>query len=144
MQITQITEIPKQELRKRALIVHLVVYIMVNALLLSINLMFTPNYLWFFYALAPWGIGLAVHLLLTFLMQGEEIKDKAAAAQKIFTVHLVFYLLINGFLAVINLRFTPELLWFIFPAMGWAIGIILHFIASFYWAVKYFDETNDQ
>ncbi len=125
-----------KELRMKALVVHLVVYIMVNALLAAVNYMFTAppeGVLWFHYAAIPWGIGLVIHFLLTFLWQDGEVRDKTATRQRVFILHLVIYLMVNGFLAVINLIFSPEVLWFIFPMVGWGIGIVLHFIFSFFW-----------
>jgi len=41
--------------------IHLAVYLVVNALLIAINLVTTPERLWFPWALGGWGIGLALH-----------------------------------------------------------------------------------
>ncbi|HOL18059.1 MAG TPA: 2TM domain-containing protein [Bacillota bacterium] len=123
----------RREILMKALVIHLVVYIMVNALLAAINYMFSPGILWFLYALIPWGIGLVIHFLVTFLWRDGEARSKTSARQRAFIVHLVFYLLVNGFLAAINLMFTPQVLWFIFPLIGWGIGIVLHLLFSFFW-----------
>ena len=41
--------------------IHLLAYLSVNALLLVINLMTTPNTYWFFWPLLGWGIGIVGH-----------------------------------------------------------------------------------
>jgi len=40
---------------------HLLVYLLVNAGLVAINLATTPSHLWFFYPMGGWGIGLLAH-----------------------------------------------------------------------------------
>ena len=46
-----------------ALYVHLAVYVAVNALLIVINLATSTGYLWFWWPLFGWGLGLALHAL---------------------------------------------------------------------------------
>lgn len=45
---------------------HLAVFILVNAGLLSINLLATPGNWWFHWPLLGWGIGLAAHALAVY------------------------------------------------------------------------------
>ena len=45
---------------------HLICYITVIPLLIFINLMFTPEFLWFFFSLIGWGLGLAFHAMEVF------------------------------------------------------------------------------
>lgn len=64
-----------QEIKQRvkqisAFFQHLVVYILVNAGLIVINLMTSPNEIWFTYPLFGWGIGVAVHALNVFIAEG--------------------------------------------------------------------------
>jgi hypothetical protein len=40
---------------------HLIIYAVVNALLIIINLSTSPDKLWFYWPLLGWGIGLAAH-----------------------------------------------------------------------------------
>ena len=49
-----------------------------------------------------------------------------------FFLHLTAYLLVNAILIVINVLFTPQTLWFIWPLMGWGIGILAHGTAVFF------------
>jgi hypothetical protein len=47
--------------RKRGFLVHLFVYVAVNALLIVVNLLTTPGYYWFLFPLIGWGLLLAAH-----------------------------------------------------------------------------------
>ena len=49
-------------------------------------------------------------------------------AQKSFLIHLAIYIAGNIFLALVNLYFSPEYIWFIYPLGGWGIGIVTHFV----------------
>ncbi len=65
-------------------IAHAAAYIVVNAFLIFVNLYTSPGYLWFPFAMAGWGIGLALHLFFTraeYVL--EELKKKEALAEKI-------------------------------------------------------------
>jgi hypothetical protein len=48
-----------------------------------------------------------------------------------FYFHLLSYLLVNAVLVVINLLTSPEYLWFIWPVIGWGIGLIIHGFSVF-------------
>ena len=48
-----------------------------------------------------------------------------------FYYHLVSYILVNTFLVVINLLTSPEYLWFIWPIIGWSIGLVIHAFSVF-------------
>ena len=43
-----------------------------------------------------------------------------------FYIHLAVYMIINGLLAAINLIFSPSILWFKYPALGWGLGLLIH------------------
>jgi hypothetical protein len=45
---------------------HLTVYVLVNLLLLTINLLTSPHSLWFYWPLLGWGIAVALHALRVF------------------------------------------------------------------------------
>ena len=61
----------------RGFIVHAYVYVGVNILLFIVNIMNTPNQLWFIWPLFGWGIGLGVHGFL--VMRGYHRREEAAA-----------------------------------------------------------------
>ena len=50
----------------KGLYIHLTVYVVVNLMLFSINMIASPDGLWFFWPLMGWGIGLAFHALSVF------------------------------------------------------------------------------
>ena len=48
-----------------------------------------------------------------------------------FYVHLTVYVLVNAMLFLINLTTTPDVLWFIWPLIGWGVGILMHAVYVF-------------
>jgi hypothetical protein len=50
----------------RSFYVHLVVYVIVNAFLFLINIVTSPNSLWFYWPLLGWGIALLIHAVFVF------------------------------------------------------------------------------
>lgn len=40
---------------------HLVIYLVINAFLLLLNLRTSPGHLWFYWPLFGWGLGVAIH-----------------------------------------------------------------------------------
>jgi signal transduction histidine kinase len=55
---------------------------------------------------------------------------RRVAAQVGFYVHLMCYLGVMAFLALINF-FTTSYPWFVWPAFGWGIGLFAHYMAVF-------------
>ena len=55
---------------------------------------------------------------------------RRAAAEVGFYAHLMSYLGVIAFLALINL-FTTTYPWFIWPTLGWGIGLFAHYMAVF-------------
>ncbi|WP_196893824.1 2TM domain-containing protein [Aureivirga marina] len=60
----------------------------------------------------------------------DEEKYKKASEKvkeiKAFYSNLVSYVLVNAFLIFINLTYSPEYLWFVFPLIGWGMGLLIH------------------
>ena len=52
--------------------VHLVVYIVVNAVLVIVNMSTSTEYLWFKWPLMGWGIGVCFHALSVFVLSGKK------------------------------------------------------------------------
>jgi hypothetical protein len=50
--------------------------------------------------------------------QVEEIKG--------FYGHLISFVLVMVVLLFINLRYSPQYLWFFWPLLGWGIGLLFH------------------
>ncbi len=73
-------EIKKEEARM-GFLVHLIVYIFVNTLLIVINLLYSPEDIWFFYPLIGWGIGISMHYLFGVRWIEKELKEMEAKAE---------------------------------------------------------------
>jgi 2TM domain-containing protein len=58
---------------RRGFYVHAAVYVLVNILLIVINLVFVPQFLWFFFPFIGWGIGLVMHYLFAIRFARKEI-----------------------------------------------------------------------
>lgn len=71
----------RAEDEKRGFSVHLVVYVLVNAMLIAINLIDNPEGIWFFYPLLGWGIGITAHYLRAVRWIESELNKKEAEAE---------------------------------------------------------------
>lgn len=67
---------------KRSFLVHSLIYILVNAGLIILNLTSEPHYLWFLWPLLSWGAGLAWHFIFGVLGAGKEVEATEALAEK--------------------------------------------------------------
>ncbi len=66
---------------KRSFSVHLVMYALVNAMLIAINFIYSPEAIWFFYPLIGWGIGISMHYLFGVRWVEKELKETEAKAE---------------------------------------------------------------
>ena len=57
--------------------------------------------------------------------------EKRVKAKKGFFAHFVTYLSVIGFLFMINMMTSPGFSWWLFPAGGWAIGVVAHYFSVF-------------
>ena len=118
---------------RRAFLTHLAVYVAVNGGLLALNAMQTPapggapREWWALWPLGGWGIGLAAHGLAEWAEsrsgEGRLLADPDVRG---VAVHLFLYLAVNAFLIGVNLTKSPESLWFIWPLLGWGLGLAAH------------------
>ncbi|WP_414470524.1 2TM domain-containing protein [Methanobacterium sp. ACI-7] len=60
-----------------------------------------------------------------------ERAKKRVEELKGFYGHLVSYIVVNAFLAIINFFTTPEFWWFLFIAFFWGIGLVSHALSVF-------------
>ncbi len=61
----------------------------------------------------------------------EQQARRQARREREFYGHLASYLIINAFFVALNLLTSPGEIWFIFPMMGWGIGIAAHAASVF-------------
>ena len=67
-------------------------------------------------------------------MENQEAYEKAKkrVEEKMgFYIHIIVYIVVGTFLVIINLVTSPKNLWFKWPLMGWAVGVIFHFLFTF-------------
>jgi len=57
--------------------------------------------------------------------------EKRVKIKKGFFTHLVTYISVIAFLFMINMMLTPDFAWFLFPAGGWGIGLVIHYFSVF-------------
>lgn len=60
-------------------------------------------------------------------------RDKAKARVE-FQIHLFVYIAVITLLAVINLFKSPDQLWFIWPMLGWGIGLVAHALRVYFFS----------
>jgi hypothetical protein len=48
-----------------------------------------------------------------------------------FQSHLMVFLIVNGFLILLNLFTSPSYFWAIFPLLGWGLGLLLHWMNAY-------------
>ena len=53
---------------------HVIIYVVVNAVLFTINMLTSSGFLWFLIPLAGWGIVLLAHFLNVFTFRGERFE----------------------------------------------------------------------
>ncbi len=62
--------------------------------------------------------------LKEFIEAWKELEVKEA--KRGFKAHLATYIIINSFLAFINLWTSPGIIWFVWPLAGWGVGVAFH------------------
>ncbi|GAX91451.1 2TM domain-containing protein [Effusibacillus lacus] len=65
--------------------------------------------------------------------QDRKYQEAKRKVEKIkgFYVHLLVYVLVNAMLIAINLITSPNSIWFVYPLMGWGIGVAMHGVSVF-------------
>lgn len=64
-----------------------------------------------------------------------KLARKRAKAKIGFYIHLVVYVVVNAFLFLLWYFMTPDITgipWFIYPLVGWGIGLVAHGLYTFY------------
>src|SRR5262245_57225460 len=66
------------------------------------------------------------------LEQGMPAGTKLVARRKVgLYIHATVYAAVNVLLITINLSTAPGRLWFLWPLLGWGIGLLAHAAAAF-------------
>lgn len=117
---------------------HLHIYIGVNTFLLLANKLTTPLP-WSIYPFFFWGLGLIIHLTLIkylprkkLLELGQRMKNSELFEAKIyFYIHLFVFLFFNLLIFIINLVVDHTEKWFLYPLIGWGLGLFFHAVWIF-------------
>jgi len=65
----------------------------------------------------------------------ERYREAAKKVKEIkgFYSHLSFYLIFNAIIIFINLKYSPNVLWFTWTTLSWGIGLFFHGVRVFNW-----------
>jgi hypothetical protein len=63
--------------------IHFTVYVLVNLLLIVINLLTTPDKLWFYWPLIGWGIGIIGHGAAVYYVTHRRVTRENVAREKL-------------------------------------------------------------
>ena len=67
---------------KMGFIIHATVFVLVNAMLFALDRQVTPQYVWPFWPLGGWGLGLAIHgLVVVGFASGGSLSRRLVAAE---------------------------------------------------------------
>lgn len=61
-----------------------------------------------------------------------------------FYIHLAVYVGVNILLLIINLTTSPHYLWFMWPLMGWGIGLLFHGLSVFIFLDRRFQGIKER
>ncbi|MFX0009377.1 MAG: 2TM domain-containing protein [Candidatus Hermodarchaeota archaeon] len=107
--------------------IHVGVYIIVSLLLLAINLMFSPSFLWIIFPFLGWLVGVVMHSVAYIVYA----KGVFPIAKRGLIFHFTAYIFVILLLLVINWYTYPIFYWVYFPIIFWGAALILHMIAYF-------------
>lgn len=69
-------------------------------------------------------------------MENNQYESYKKAKKKVkeikgFYSHLLTYVLVNLFLIFINLKYSSHYLWFLWPLIGWGLGVLINGVIVF-------------
>ncbi len=131
-------EIAEQKINyKYTVKIHFIVFVLVNALLLFINLITLPWYLWVLFPILGWNIAVVEHILSYILYARGVYPDSKRGVY----YHLFAFLPVMVLLCAIDLNImfyslisTATLSWSLIPGIFWGFGLIVHIaVYRIYW-----------
>ena len=128
--------------------IHLIAYILGIVLLISINVIFTPLFMWVIFVIFGWLIGLVMHLT-AYIVYARGVYPIAKRGVIFNTVAYIFVILflfiINGYTNVLIPEIPYNFYWFAFPAFFWGLALIIHYIVYLgFFTKKLYEEGEKQ
>ena len=127
--------------------IHLTAYILGIVLLISINLLLTPFFLWVIFPIFGWLIGLVIHITayIVYARGVYPIAKRGVIFNTIaYIVVILFLFIINNYInLILNVPFLYYWLyyWAVFPAFFWGLALIIHFIVYLgFYNKKHYEE----
>ncbi|MHA1755630.1 MAG: 2TM domain-containing protein [Promethearchaeota archaeon] len=108
--------------------IHIIIYILVNILLIAINLLLNPSYLWCLWALFGWGIFMSYHVVSYIIYRRGMFPETAT---KLAFYHVYTYIMASAFLIFINyftMNPSNPIFWFYWAVVPWGIGVLIHIV----------------
>jgi hypothetical protein len=133
-EFNQKREISEEDLRnianfkvmfKKSILMHLFVFLSGMILLVVINYLFTPNYLWYLFTLIGWPIiGVSMHGL-TYLLFTWGVDS---SAKRSVVYHIASYISVIAVLIIINSFTYATIFWVFYPTFFWGAGLVFHIV----------------
>jgi hypothetical protein len=116
-------EIARKRVKTRqGFYIHFAVFLLISGLFFIINAS-SGGYPWFIIPTLGWGIGVVHHALNAF--------SRWEGPKRGFLHHFATFAMVSLLLLFINAS-TGGPPWFLFPVLGWGVGIAAHFFRAFY------------
>jgi hypothetical protein len=120
--------------------VHLVVFIIAAMFFFQLNMRNEGSKIWWYWPVLGWGIGIAFHALGTVgtvldMATGGVFRRGPIGALGSFVTHLFSYITVIGALYLMN-TMSGDNTWWIWPAIGWGIGIVFHALGTAFRLVR--------
>lgn len=110
--------------RRRALRVHLTCYALVNAFLVALNLVVTPDYFWAFFPLTGWALGVVFHAVAFWTYP-----NLKGAGHRLVLFHVAAYGAVNAYLFALNWFLPGTTWWAAWPWGVWTVFLVVHLVA---------------
>ncbi len=128
--------------------IHLIAYVLGINLLISINVLFSPFFLWVLFPIFGWLIGLVIHIT-AYIVYAKGIYPIAKRAVIFNTVAYIFVNLllfvINSYTNALLIGIKPSYLWFLYPVFFWGIALIVHyFVYLRFYNKKLYEDSEKQ
>ncbi len=118
-------KIAEQKIKfRKSVWVHALIFGLVNAFLVLLNVLLTPDFYWVTFPILGWLIGVMMHLT-AYAMYAKGVYPFAKRA---VIFHIVSYIFVNLLLAAANFLTSGSFTWIIWPVACWGIGLIAHIV----------------